>query len=177
MEALKLVEPSAAYRDEILAYRREFLAQSGALHGCGALERYERAEDWLAHVAAMCSRDTCPPELVPSTSLLCIRLSDGRLVGMIDIRHELNDHLRRFGGHIGYSVRPSERRKGYAGAQLRLGLAAAGGLGLDRVLITCDRENEGSRRTILACGGVLEDEIMDENGTWIQRYWVEVCHE
>lgn len=177
MGFLQLVKPSILYKDEILAYRREFESGGETLHGTGGLADYDRVEEWLAHAAAMGARATCPPELVPSSTLLCVR-ADGKLVGMIDIRHELNEYLGRFGGHIGYSIRPSERRKGYAVQQLRLGLAAAGELGLDRVLITCGRDNEGSRRTILACGGVLENEVLDPaDGMWTQRYWVEVRHE
>ena len=73
------------------------------------------------------------------------------------------------GGHIGYSIRPSQRRKGFAKLQLELGLAEARKQGLDRVLITCDEDNEASRRTILSAGGVYENTI-DRS----QRYWIDL---
>ena len=93
------------------------------------------------------------------------------MVGIIDIRHRLNDYLLKFGGNIGYSVRKSERRKGYAKTMLALGLEECRKLGLEKVLITCDKENIASAKTILACGGVLENEIPEERRI-TQRYWI-----
>ncbi len=91
------------------------------------------------------------------------------VVGFLAVRHGLNDFLLEEGGHIGYSVRPSARRRGHATAALGLGLAHAAGLGLDRVLLTCDDDNDGSRRTIVGAGGVLEDVRVGK-----ERYWIDV---
>ena len=89
-------------------------------------------------------------------------------VGSLALRHELSPFLLREGGHIGYSIRPSARRRGHATAALRLALPVARrDLGLDRVLVTCLESNEGSRRAIEANGGAYED---SRNGT--RRYWV-----
>ncbi|HBP25488.1 MAG TPA: GNAT family N-acetyltransferase [Acholeplasmatales bacterium] len=90
---------------------------------------------------------------------------------MIDIRHRLNDYLFRLGGNIGYSVRKSERRKGYAKAMLGLALEKCRKLGLERVLVTCYKDNLASAKTILANGGVLENEIVESTGI-TQRYWI-----
>ena len=88
---------------------------------------------------------------------------------------KLNDFLAAFGGHIGYGVRPSERRKGYATEILRMALAYAGReIGLKRVMIACYRDNEGSWRTILANGGRLEREFVHTDGRTVQVYWVEL---
>ncbi len=92
---------------------------------------------------------------------------DDEVVGFLNLRHVLNDFLLEEGGHIGYSVRPSARRRGHASAALGLGVAAAAALGIDRVLVTCDEDNDPSRRTIEANGGVLEDV---RNGK--RRYWI-----
>ena len=97
---------------------------------------------------------------------------DCRIVGTIQLRHELNEELLLSGGHIGYGVRPFERRKGCATQMLALALERCKGLGLDRALITCNRENEASAATIRKGGGVLENEIPDKNGKITQRYWI-----
>ena len=102
-----------------------------------------------------------------------LREADQRIVGMIQFRHELNDYLREYGGHIGYSVRPNERRKGYAGRMLAECLEVCRVFGLDRALVTCNEDNEGSRRTILGCGGVYENTLYSErDGASHQRYWI-----
>ena len=92
---------------------------------------------------------------------------DDEVIGFLHLRHNLNDFLLEQGGHIGYSVKPSARRRGHASAALRLGLAAAASLGIERVLVTCYDDNEPSRRTIEQGGGVLED-VRDG----VRRYWV-----
>ncbi|MED4162879.1 GNAT family N-acetyltransferase, partial [Halalkalibacterium halodurans] len=77
-------------------------------------------------------------------------------------------------GHIGYGIRPSERGKGYATLMLKLGLEKAAALGLEKVLITCDKENLPSARTIQRNVGVLDSEVVDERGIAIQRYWIKL---
>lgn len=173
---LILRRPTIDDLDQIAAYRAAFLARGDDLAGTSALGEYEDPADWLARVDSLRRPETCPGHLVPSTTLLCVREEDGRLVGMIDIRHRLNDYLAQFGGHIGYSVHPAERRKGYAAQMLRLALGEAASLGLERVLVTCDQDNEASRRTILHNGGVLESEVPEGEGELVQRYWIEVAH-
>ena len=175
MEELYLVKPTMAYADQITAYRAEFLERGDSLDGTSNLFYYSDPADWLAWLDTLADPAKRPDGFVPSTTLLCIRRSDERLVGMIDVRHELNEHLREFGGHIGYSVRPDERKKGYAKAMLRMALQEAVRLKIDRVLVTCNKDNEASRRTILANGGVLENEAWDgEDMTFVQRYWIEL---
>ena len=88
-------------------------------------------------------------------------------IGFLAVRHRLNDWLLQEGGHIGYSVRPSRRGVGHASRALHLGLGHAAGLGLDRVLLTCEEDNVASRRTIVSAGGVYED---TRNGK--QRFWI-----
>lgn len=101
---------------------------------------------------------------------------DGEVIGFLSFRHELNAFLREIGGHIGYAVRASRRRQGYAAAALRLGLDRAREIGLERVLITCDDDNVASYRTIEGVGGVLQDvRLLPEHGdVALRRYWVEL---
>ena len=106
---------------------------------------------------------------VPATFL--IAENDGNLVGRTSIRHELNDFLFNFGGHIGYGVRPSYRRQGFATEILRQSLTYIHGLGVTEVLITCDEDNLGSINVIESQGGVLENKVEFE-GSLKRRYWI-----
>lgn len=110
--------------------------------------------------------------LVPSSMYFLID-NHNKIYGAIDIRHELNDYLLQYGGHIGYGIRPSQRRKGYASQMLTLALPIVKELGISKALITCDKNNTGSAKTIMNNGGILENEVI--NGDEItQRYWIEL---
>ena len=92
----------------------------------------------------------------------------------MNIRHYLNEALLKEGGHIGDGIRPSERRKGYATEMIRLALIECRKLGIDRVLMTCEKNNIGSAKSILKNGGVLENEFVNSEGCVEQRYWIRV---
>ena len=93
---------------------------------------------------------------------------------MIDIRHYLNDFLKEYGGHIGYAVRPSERRKGYATEMLKLAIEYCRSLGIDRVMLGCYKDNMPSIKTIEKNGGALEKEILYLDGKPMLVYWIEL---
>ena len=113
--------------------------------------------------------------LVPAYTYFLIREEDNKIVGMIDLRLGLNEYLRNFGGHIGYSVRPSERKKGYNKINLYLILQVAQNHGLEKVLITCTEKNEGSKKTILSLGGKFEKNNYDESDSeTMELYWIDV---
>ena len=172
---LKLVIPTPAYADQIAAYRREFLEAGDSLDGTGSLRRRENPADWLADTVARANPDTVPEGKVQATQFLCVRERDDRLVGMLDVRPHFNDYLRKYAGNIGYSVRPSERRKGCATRMLRLALPYCREIGLDRVLVTCLDDNVGSRKAILSNGGVYESTVLEPNdGVMLERYWIEL---
>ena len=110
---------------------------------------------------------------VPGSTYWLVR--DGRILGTCNLRHRLNEHLRMYGGHIGYSISPSERRKGHGTLQLRLALDKARERGITRALITCDNDNPASAGVIRNNGGVFEGEGLDPNdGKITQRYWIEL---
>lgn len=110
---------------------------------------------------------------VPDTTLFCLDKDRNILVGAVNIRHYLNDALLKTGGHIGAGIRPGERRKGYATAMIASALEECRKLGIKRVLMTCDKNNIGSAKSIIRNGGVLENEI-EENGHMEQRYWIQL---
>lgn len=110
---------------------------------------------------------------VPDTTLFCLDKDRNILVGAVNIRHYLNDALLKTGGHIGDGVRPSERRKGYATAMIALVLDECKKLGIDKVLICCNKENIGSAKSIINNGGILENEI-EVDGHIEQRYWIKL---
>lgn len=173
MDTIKLILPSEAHLDQVWAYRQECFAADSSMDGCGPLRFNESPEQWLADIRNYMDPATVPEGKVQATQFLAVRESDGRLVGMINVRHYFNDYLEQYGGHIGYSVRPGERRKGYAKEQLRLALSFCKGIGLDRVLITCKTDNEGSRRTILSAGGVYENTVHEpDEDVDLERYWI-----
>ena len=110
--------------------------------------------------------------LVPDSVFFLLDEERDRLLGAVNIRHHLNEALQREGGHIGDGIRPSERRKGYATEMIRLALIECKKLGIDRVLMTCDKDNIASARTIVKNGGVLENEFVNSDGEIEQRYWI-----
>lgn len=173
MEDLALINPTAEYVDEIGGYRQEFFDTDSSFDGCGLLRKHEPKE-WLKKVEEYSQKETCPENWVVTTQFICVRSSDNRLVGMIQLRHYLNEYLEQYGGHIGYSVRPSERHKGYAKFMLKECLSyAKNQVGLDSVMITCKDSNEASRRTILSQGGIYESTVLDsDEGVKLERYWI-----
>ena len=145
------------------------------MDGTGALRRFEDPRDWIAYSDSLKDPRTVPQGKVPSTQYMLVREEDQKIVGMIQIRHCFNPYPEKYGGHIGYSVAPSERRKGYAAQMLKMVLPKCRELGLDRVLITCIRGNEGSRRTILKNGGVYESTVHEpEEDVDLERYWIDL---
>lgn len=110
---------------------------------------------------------------VPDTTLFCLDKDRNILVGAVNIRHYLNEGLLATGGHIGDGIRPSERRKGYATAMLKLALEECRKLGINRVLMCCDKDNVGSAKSIIKNGGVLENEVWEDDHLE-QRYWIQL---
>lgn len=172
---MKLIEPTVEYEQQIRAYRKEFLDCCDSMDGTGALRRMPEPKQWIGHCLMCKDPDTVPEGLVPATQFIYVRESDAKIVGMIQIRHCFNDYLKKYGGHIGYSVAPSERCKGYASQMLQASLPECRKLGIHQLLITCIDTNEASRRTILKNGGVYESTVFEPNeGVNLERYWIDL---
>lgn len=173
MKDFILIRPTSEYASQIIEYRQEFLDAGDSMDGTGPLRRFENPEEYIKICAEYEDTTTVPSHLVPATQFFFIRKSDNKLVGMIQIRHRFNDYLEKYAGHIGYSVRPSERRKGYAKEMLRMTLPFCREIGIDKVMITCVDGNIGSEKTILANGGVYEYTIHEPNENKdSKRFWI-----
>lgn len=173
MDELILVKPTEKYAAEISAYRQELLDADSSMDGCGSLRRIPDPLEWIADAERKSRKETCPEGLVDAAQFLYIRKSDERLIGMIQVRHELNDFLEKYAGHIGYSIRPSERRRGYAKRMLNDALSYCREIGLDKVMVSCVKSNQASRKTILANGGEYESTVFEPD-KWghLERYWI-----
>jgi len=176
MDEIKLIKPTIEYADDIMQLRQEIIDANDpdAFAGCGNLEECKTAQEWIDRITVMENPETCPEGRVSSNMFIAVRVSDNKIVGVIDLRHHLgNPVLREWGGHFGYIVRPSERGKGYAKEMVRQNLIKCKELGLHKVMITCNRNNIASERTILANGGVFENEVLVD-GEYTKRFWVTI---
>ncbi len=163
-----LTRPRQRFQDSYIEAVCEFIAEGQTVSWRPEILR-ARFDEYLT---VLRQAETEPlAGMVPATRLWLI--ADGcRYIGDLDLRHVLNDSLRRFGGHIGYKIRPSERRKGYGKRLCSLGIAEARQLGIAQILITCDDNNRASCKIIEASGGVLYDKIDNNRGVLTRRYWV-----
>ena len=173
MEKIILIKPNLSYADEIIKYKEESLKENPLINGSAGLNRFSSIEDWLEELNKRSCEDTVPKGLVPSSTYLGVREKDNYIVGMIDIRHYLNEYLTQVGGNIGYSVRKTERNKGYAKQMLKLALEKCKELKIKKVLITCDEDNIASEKVILSANGKFED-IRSFEGKNKKRFWIEL---
>jgi len=168
--ALYLAEPARKHRRAWNALRREF-DRDDAVH----FALYQGSKTYGQFMRKWRDFHTgkrLPDGYAPGTKYFLLEEGSPKLLGVIDIRHRLNENLLNRGGHIGYAIAPSERRKGYATEQLRLALDICREMGIGPVLVTCDRDNIASARVIQRNGGILEDERMSGDGKVFQRYWI-----
>lgn len=114
-----------------------------------------------------------PDSWVPDSTYWLVT-DHNRIVGVVNIRHSLTEHLFNAGGHIGYGIRPSERRKGYATKLLALSLEKAKQLNITKALIVCDEGNTASEKTILHNGGLRDEDFIEEDGNVVRRFWIEL---
>ncbi len=178
MEKFYLEKPSLERKDEALEYIKEILnVNKSDTDGTNKLKHYlDNYDGWLEKIEN--DEKIIPSEeSVPSKTFFLIRENDNKIIGMIHIRLTLNKMLADIGGHIGYSIRPTERRKGYNKINLYLGLIECQKNGLDIIMLDCLKDNIGSSKTIEALGGYLvkeeEKNFHDERVT-IQDYNINV---
>ena len=179
MEKFFFEIPSLERKNEIIEYLDEFVKYGSDINGSGSLDKiydgytFEEAldrclkmeDEEYAKSVGRCQGRT----------FLLIRENDNKIVGTINVRWNLNEAMLRFGGHIGYGIRPTERRKGYNKINLYLGMLEAKKVGLEKVMLDCDVNNLGSDKTLKALGGKLErTEVDPSDGILTNVYWFNV---
>ena len=167
---LRLVLPTELYEDEWYSIVKEIEDAGEKMTPYSLKASTNNYEEYL-RVTRDVSNGVNLNGLVPADTYFLVAGEDTRVLGAINIRYVLNDYLLNYGGHIGYGIRPSERKKGYATKMLELALALCRQKGMEKVLLTCDKGNIGSAKTMSKNGAVLENEV-EENGKTVQRYWI-----
>ena len=165
---MKLVKPSLEYKNNFIEATKEFEenGENVYLHDSKFDGDFDKL---LLKIKERKEGKNLPADRVPQTELWLVE--NDKFIGWTKIRHRLNENLLLQGGHIGYSIRPSARNKGYGTKILELTLAEAKSMGIDKVLITCDDDNIGSAKIIEKNGGTLENTIENE-GKLKRRYWI-----
>lgn len=170
--SVHLAKPSEELRDAYFSFYEEWKNSGERIVPWVVEKDPSDFEAYLNYLREEESADNLPPGWVANSTYWLVN-EEGRIAGAVNIRHDLNEKLRNSGGHIGYGVRPSERRKGYATAILAKALEKTKELGIARVLVVCDRGNTASEKTILKNGGVLESEFTESDGNVVRRFWIE----
>ena len=153
MEQFYFEIPGFDRESDAIAFIREFYEFNSEINGTGGLDRYlDDYTGWLKKLNEDCTREASE-EKVPARTYFLVRASDRRIIGMSNIRLALNARLRQYGGHIGYSIRPTERGKGYNKINLFLGLKVCDRHGIECVFMDADLDNPASWRTMEALGG------------------------
>jgi predicted acetyltransferase len=169
-ETIRLIEPTLSLKDDFYSLAEEFLAEGD--------QRYQEVIRDFEGFIQLCSDEAVGRNLAPGRvpqSTFWLVLDEHRILGCCRLRHTLNAFLEELGGHIGYDVRPSERRRGYGTLLLRLTLDKARDLGLKRVLVTADSPNVASWRIIENNGGILHgEELSQHTGQLLRKYWIEL---
>ena len=167
---ITLTIPQLDHESICMAFLNECQAEGTEMAGTSNMDSMPFSK-WVDYVEMQRQGIDTLDGYVPATTFLCFVKE--ALVGIVNIRHFLNENLLEAGGHIGYMVRPSERRRGYATAILKEALVYCKEvLGIDEILVTCSPENIGSKKTILACGGVLENVAKNTFLGTVERYWI-----
>lgn len=171
---MKLVFPSSAYKEKAIQFIHEFYEYHSEINGSGGLDRYlenSTYDEWLGKVLADIDIANVPQSRVPALTYFYVREEDDEIVGMINLRLAVNEFIKKEGGHIGYCIRPNERRKHYATDMLSEALKVYDTLSIKEVIVTCDKSNTASANVIKNCSGELVEQFYSDTfETEIQKY-------
>ena len=175
-----LEEPTIERKEDVIDYLNEHVHYNSNINGTGSFDKILDGftyEQCLDRTKKLTNREYAKSiNRCPGKTFFLVREEDNKIVGMINIRYDLNEEMLRFGGHVGYGIRPTERRKGYNKINLYLGLQKAyEEFNLDKVMIDCSATNIGSDNTIKSLGGILErSEVDPSDDTLTNVYWINV---
>jgi len=175
-EKLLFCEASQEFAEEIAAYRQEMLDAESSFDGCFSLKRMPDIKEYVEHCTDWANPSREPDEHGAwGTVILCIRESDRRMVGCMQVHNILTERMTKYTGHVGYSVRPSERKKGYATRMLAKAKDFLASFGFIEINVSCLPGNEGSRRVIMANGGeYIETVFLESDGVNLERYKIDL---
>ncbi len=174
-EKMKLIVPTIEIERQIEAFRQELIDIDGDKFGLLSLKRADSIRAWLNRVEAMSKVETCPEKALLQKHYLYVREEDNRVFGLIQIRYDLNAFLKKYAGHLGFSVRPLERCKGHGSKMLAASFPICKALGIEKALLVCYADNEASRRTIVKSGGIFEERLPNpyDEGE-VERYRIDL---
>lgn len=173
MEILEFRAPTEQYKNQAEAFKQEFFDCGERVINGSALLDQMTYDNWLVNTLNNSSPKTVRSDWVVANTFFVIRKTDNSIIGIIDIRHNINnDFLAAFGGHIAYSVRPSERRKGYATQMLKMALGFERRIGLEKVMLGCYSDNIASIKTIERCSGIRTEEKLYIDKKPMYVYWI-----
>lgn len=177
-EDIKLIKPTIEYKQQAEELVKEIkkydIDNKDAFAGCSSIEKYDY-EEWLKKIDEDLDFENIKPGRVPASTYFSVRKSDNKIIGVVNIRYDFNEYLENYGGHIGYLVRPVERRKGYGYKNLKLALDKCLEIPINKVLITCNENNIGSAKIIESCGGIYEEtRFCEKENINLKRYWIKL---
>ncbi|SDA74414.1 Uncharacterized protein YhfF [Butyrivibrio sp. INlla18] len=166
------IEPTLELADEIAAYKQEMLDAGSSFDGCFSMKRHDDIKDYIEDCIHWANpRREADGNGAWGNVILALRKSDNKIVGCMQVHNVLTERMEKFTGHVGYSVRPSERRKGYAKKMLAKACDFLSSFGFDEINVSCLPENEASRKTIHANGGeYIETVFLECDGVNLERY-------
>lgn len=173
MSQVFLIRPSMDYESEYLSFYQEWKESGEVMVPWVISLEPSNFQEMIKSLLDSEKEENIPENWVPASTYWLVD-ENKKVIGAVNIRHRLTKRLLDRGGHIGYGIRPSERRKGYATKLLSLSLQKTRELGLEKVLVTCDEHNIASEKTILNNGGVPDTNFIEEDGNVIKRFWIEL---